>query len=139
MGCGYGCIGIVLAKEYNLTLTQVDINPRALRLTKENATLNNVISNVIESDGFNGLYTTQQLDRLYDTIAINPPIHAGKAVVFSMYENSFNYLKRNGCLYVVIYKKHGALSTIKHLDKIFGECRILYKKKGIFVLGCIKR
>ena len=129
MGCGYGCIGIVLAKEYELELTQADINPRAVRLTAENAANNGVVSQVVQSDGFGNLQGSS-----YDTVVINPPIHAGKSVVFSMYEGACRHLKPGGSLYVVIYKKHGAESTIKRIREIFGVCDVLYKKKGLYVL-----
>lgn len=129
MGCGYGAIGIVLAKEYGLhTLTQADINPRALRLTTENAAQNGVVSEVIQSDGFS------QIEKPFDTIVINPPIHAGKGVIFDMYEGARRCLVPGGNLYIVIQKKHGAESSIKRLNEIFGNCEILHKKKGHKIL-----
>ena len=132
MGCGYGPIGIVLAKEYKLVLTQADINPRALDLTQKNAIKNNVASNVIQSNCF------EQIDGLFDTIAINPPIHAGKDVIFSMYEGSYKHLNIGGALYIVIFKKHGADSSISYISELFGNCHTLYKKKGLYVIKADK-
>ena len=132
MGCGCGCIGIVLAKAYGLDLTQADINPRAVRLTIENAAKNGVVSRVVQSD----LFSKIQED--FDTVVINPPIHAGKNVIFSMYEGSYKHLKPGGKLYIVILKKHGAESSIKHLAKTFGNCQVLYKKKGCYILYSIR-
>ncbi|GHV10384.1 hypothetical protein FACS1894217_15810 [Clostridia bacterium] len=132
MGCGYGAIGIVLAKEYNLELTQVDINPKAITLTAENCEKNGVISNAVVSDCFAGVSGD------FDTIIINPPIHAGKKVVFDMYEGSRFHLKPGGKLYIVILKKHGADSTIARLRELFGAVETLYKKQGCFVLCCVK-
>lgn len=128
MGCGCGCIGIILSKEYGLELTQADINPRAVRLTLENAARNNIDSNVLQSDLFS------EINDSYDTIVINPPIHAGKNVIFSMYEGAYRHLKLGGALYVVILKKHGAESTISYLEELFENCHILHKKKGLYVL-----
>ena len=128
MGCGYGPIGIVLAKEYGLELTQADINPRAVSLTTVNAAKNGVTSHVLQSDHF------EQIEGLFDTIAINPPIHAGKNVIFSMYDGAYKHLKDGGALYVVILKKHGADSSIVYLKELFGNCRSIYKKKGLYVL-----
>jgi len=130
MGCGYGCIGIILAKEYGLDVTQADINPRAVRLTKENAARNGVISQVVQSDQFRGI------QGLFDTVVMNPPIHAGKNVIFDMYEGTYRHLKPGGKLYIVIYKKHGAESSVKRLNEIFGNCEVIYKKKGCNVLCC---
>ena len=132
MGCGYGCIGIVLAKEYSLELTQVDINQRVIDLTKINCEVNDVKSNVLLSDSFNNV------TGCFDTITINPPIHAGKSVIYDMYEGSLQHLNNNGKLYVVIQKKHGAESTVKKLNQVFGHCEILYKKKGYYILCCTK-
>ena len=132
MGCGYGPIGIVLAKEYELELTQVDINPRAINLSKQNATKNNVISNVLQSDSFS------QISGLFDTIAINPPIHAGKDVIFAMYSGAHKHLCIGGALYIVIFKKHGADSSRSYILDLFGNCEIIYKKKGLYVLKANK-
>jgi 16S rRNA (guanine1207-N2)-methyltransferase len=134
MGCGYGVIGIVLAKTYNLRLTQADINPAAIKLTRQNAKLNGVETQAIESDCFDRLPTADC--RL--SIVINPPIHAGKAVTYRMYEQSREYLAAGGSLYVVTFKKHGAESTIAKLREVFGGCETLHKKKGIYVLKCQK-
>ena len=131
IGCGYGPIGIVLAKEYNLELTQWDINPRAVQLTKLNAKENGVISNVVHLD-----VMQKVMQKDFDTVVINPPIHAGKDVIFTMYDKAHKYLKPAGNLYIVILKKHGAQSSITYLTKIFGNCHIIYKKKGCYILEC---
>jgi len=132
MGCGYGCIGIVLAKTYPLKLTQADINQAAIDLTKLNCKENGIISNIIKSNCFENIHDT------FDTITINPPIHAGKAITFKMYEDSFTHLNPSGKLYIVTLKKHGADSTQTKLLNIFGNCETLYKKKGYFVFCCKK-
>ena len=132
MGCGYGCIGIILAKEYKLELTQADINPRAIRLSQQNAAINNVETQVIQSDHFS------QIEKSFNTIVINPPIHAGKSLIFTMYEEAFSHLLPAGSLYIVIQKKHGAESSIKRLTEVFGNCGIIYKKKGCYILRANK-
>jgi len=132
MGCGYGAIGIVLAKEYNLALTQADINPRAIELARENCEKNGLQSNIILSNQFSKILGQ------FDTIVINPPIHAGKQVIYSLYKDAFACLNEFGNLYIVIRKKHGAESTITKLTQIFGNTSILHKKKGIYVL-CSKK
>ena len=133
MGCGFGAIGIILAKEYGLELTLSDINPRAIELTRENCERNGVDAiQIVLSDKF------EQIHDCYDTIVINPPIHAGKQVVFSLYEGALGHLNEGGKLYIVIRKKHGAESSIKHINQIFGNCNILHKKKGVYVLCCEK-
>ncbi|MCL1988966.1 MAG: methyltransferase [Firmicutes bacterium] len=132
MGCGFGCIGIILAKQYNLDLVQADINPRAVRLTAENAKKNGVISQVIQSDKFGNI------SQLFNTIVINPPIHAGKKIIFEMYHSAVRFLLPKGELYVVIQKKHGANSSIQELHKVFGNMTVMSKKNGIYVI-CVQK
>ena len=131
IGCGYGCIGVVLARIYgeNITVTMSDVNERALELAKKNAKINGVTTSIIKSDGFENLHEN------FDNIIINPPIHAGKAVIYKIYEEAKNHLNPGGRFFIVIQKKHGALSHKVKLEEIFGErnCSVLYSKKGFCV------
>lgn len=132
VGCGYGVIGICFSKKNNVNnITMLDINNRALELSKKNISLNkanNVI--VVESNGF------ENIKKIYDTIITNPPIRAGKSVIYKMYEDAKSHLKENGTLFLVINKKHGAPSTIEFLKDLFGNCEIVDKKAGFHVLMC---
>lgn len=130
LGCGYGCIGIVLAKAYGLVLTQADVNPAAVRLAAANCALNQVVSTTLVSDGF------ANIPGRFDTITLNPPIHAGKGTIYSLYEDARTHLHDNGVLYVVIHKKHGADSTLSKLSALYRRCEVIYRKKGIFILSC---
>lgn len=132
LGCGYGVIGITLEKVYNLNVTLSDVNGRALECAKKNCALNKVKANIIKSDCFENIHSN------YDVITLNPPIHAGKKIIFNMYKGAFEHLNSQGNFYVVIQKKHGAESTYKALFDIFNNCEILYKKKGYYVLSCTK-
>ncbi|MCL2224301.1 MAG: methyltransferase [Defluviitaleaceae bacterium] len=132
LGCGYGFIGIALACKNKIILTQSDINSLALGYAEKNSRLNNVPATQIHSDSFEKISTT------FDTITLNPPIHAGKSTMYRMYEESANFLNENGSLFVVIQKKHGAESTIKKLNQIFTTCITLHKKRGCYVLHCVK-
>lgn len=135
VGCGYGVIGIILSKNKNVkNVTMLDVNRRALELARKNIVLNKVdkIVAVIESDGFSNISS------VYDTIITNPPIRAGKAVIYKIYEDAFLHLKDGGNLYLVINKKHGAPTTITKLNEIFGNCEIVDKKAGFHVLKCTK-
>ena len=134
VGCGYGVIGITLAKSEKVkSVTMLDINHRALELSRRNSIKNKVDSKVkvVESDGF------QKISEGYDAIITNPPIRAGKSVIYQMYEDAKNHLKVGGALYIVINKKHGAPSTITFLHNLFGNCEVLDKKTGFNVIKCI--
>lgn len=132
LGCGYGPIGIVLARANGLQLTMADVNPRALDCARENCRKNGVEAELLCSDCF------QSISGSFDHIALNPPIHAGKAVIFEMYRQAPAHLNPGGRLYVVIQEKHGAKSTQKELTEIFGSCTVLYKKKGYYLFSCEK-
>lgn len=132
MGCGYGCIGILLGGEYGLDVTQVDINPRAVRLAEENAKLNGVPARVFVSDCY------AEVDGTFDTIVINPPVHAGKDVMYRMYEGAPGHLNSGGYLYTVLLKKHGAESARKKLTEVFGNCETVATDKSRFVYRCKK-
>jgi 16S rRNA (guanine1207-N2)-methyltransferase len=133
LGCGYGPIGIVLGKINRIELTMSDVNKRALEYAERNCIDNGVKAKIVHSDSF------QNIKKSFNQITINPPIHAGKAVLFEMYEKSHEHLLPDGKLYIVIQKKHGALSTIKKLQEIFDNCDMIYKRKGYFVLASTKR
>jgi len=124
LGCGYGAIGIALCKAYGLSLTLADINPRALYCAEINCRNNGVKANILTSDCFS------QVSGKYDTITLNPPIHAGKTVVYRMFEGAAAHLNDGGAFYVVMLEKHGARSAAKKLAELFGGCEILHKKKG---------
>ena len=134
LGCGYGVIGIVLAKFNDIELTMLDINERALNLAGKNIKKNNVTAKIIESDGFSSISQEEK----FDVIVTNPPIRAGKQVIYKMYEDSFAHLNVGGILYLVINKKHGAPSTMSFLNELFGNCEVLDKKAGFNVMKCVK-
>ena len=70
LGCGYGVIGIVMGKVYGLEVTMADSNGRALRCARQNCEANGVEAQIVQSDCF------QNVSQCFDTIALNPPIHA---------------------------------------------------------------
>ena len=131
LGCGYGTIGIVLARRDTVELTMSDINRIALHYAAKNAALNRVEAEIVHSDGF------ENLAGPYDNIVLNPPIHAGKEVMYRLYAGAAGHLVPGGALYTVIHKKHGAESTLAELEKIFSECETLYRKKGVYVFKCV--
>ncbi len=133
VGCGYGPIGIILSILYNRKITMIDINSRALNLALKNTEMNDANCEVISSDCL-----TSVLNRKFNTIISNPPIRAGKEVIYKIFTQSYEVLQKNGLLWIVIQHHHGAPSAIKKLDSIFGNHEIVYKKKGFYVIKCTK-
>lgn len=136
MGCGYGVIGITVAKNSKVKkVIMTDVNHRALDLAMRNSVKNKVNDKVeiFESDGFANIS-----EKDFNIIITNPPIRAGKAVIYKMYEDAKKHLVVGGELYIVINKKHGAPSTITFLNNLYGNCEVLDKKSGFNVIKCIK-
>lgn len=133
MGCGYGVIGITVSSLCIgvSSVTLCDINNRAIDLATRNAERNGVSNaKIFASDGFGNV------EGRFDIIITNPPIRAGKAVIYKMYEDAKEHLNNGGRFYLVINKKHGAPSTINHLNELFDEVEVLDKKAGFNVIRC---
>lgn len=127
VGCGYGVIGLALAKESEeRQVTLIDVNQRALSLVNKNARLNGIKNiRVIDSDLFTAIE-----EKNYDLIISNPPIRAGKNVVHQLLEESYQYLSEKGQLWIVIQKKQGSPSAFKKLEERFEKVNEVTKKKG---------
>ena len=70
IGTGTGCIPISLAKNLsNVSISAVEISSEALKIANQNAILNNVAVNFIETDILN----TENLPQQFDIIVSNPP------------------------------------------------------------------
>jgi 16S rRNA (guanine1207-N2)-methyltransferase len=127
VGCGYGPIGLTAAKlapEGHVTM--IDINERAVELSKENAKLNGINNvTVTQSD----IYESVKENR-YDVILTNPPIRAGKQVVHRIFEEGYQLLNPGGKMWVVIQKKQGAPSAEAKLELLFGDVEEVTKDKG---------
>lgn len=135
VGCGYGIIGIVLKKAFqDIDLMMIDVNPRAVQLASENVKHNQVEAEVLVSD----TYTALQ-GKVFRHIVSNPPIRAGKKVVYTILEGAYQHLENNGCLWVVIRKQQGALSAKAKLEEVYGNCEIIKKDKGYYILKSVKR
>ena len=132
MCCGYGVLGIVLAKINPVTLTMSDINLRALTYAKLNADRNKVQAEIIHSNCF------EAISGKFDHIVLNPPIRAGKEVVYRLYNESISFLSPGGSLYVIVFKQRGAKSSFKALSEIYPSCEVLDKSGGYYVIQCAK-
>ncbi|KYD17581.1 Ribosomal RNA small subunit methyltransferase C [Anoxybacillus flavithermus] len=131
VGCGYGPIGLAVAKSFpNRHVDMIDINKRALELANENKRVNHIANvSIYESDLFE-----QVGDKKFAAILTNPPIRAGKRVVYAIFEQSAAHLYPDGELWVVILKKQGAPSALKKLQEIFSCVEVVTKKKGYYII-----
>jgi 16S rRNA (guanine1207-N2)-methyltransferase len=131
VGCGYGPIGISIAAAYpDRTIEMIDINSRAVELSKENAAANAIANvKIYESDRFDKVASNH-----FAAILTNPPIRAGKSVVHEILEESYRSLVAGGELWVVIQKKQGAPSAMDKMEQLFGNVEVPVKKKGYYIL-----
>lgn len=79
VGCGYGTIGLSIAKLYpNTKVDMVDISERALDLARQNKSINTIENaEIFASDSY------QNITKNYDMIITNPPIRAGKRLLMT--------------------------------------------------------
>ena len=130
VGCGYGVFGIVLNKCISCNVDMIDVNLRALHLTEINVKENHCRDiRIFESNVY------ENINSKYSAIVTNPPIRAGKKVVYDIVMNAKDYLEKDGKLFLVIRKEQGAKSLIIDLKKQY-TVEVLAKKKGFFVIQC---
>ncbi len=130
LGCGYGVVSIILSKLTDANMDGVDVNKRALHLCELNKNLNRAVNtNFFESDIYSNV------TKKYDYIITNPPIRAGKEVVYKMLGEAKDHLKKDGVLFLVIRKEQGAKSCIKFLENFY-KVEVLDKSKGFFIISC---
>ena len=129
LGSGYGPIGIILKRFHPETEVEMaEVNPRAVELSILNNSVNMTDIKVHLCDDI----TT--LPHRFDTIVLNPPIRAGKAVIYDLYARSKKMLNENGHLYIVIRKAQGAGSSIRELETLFSEVKIIGRDSGYLVI-----
>ena len=135
VGCGYGPIGLFAAKKWpDRQVDMVDVNERAMDLARRNAAANGAgNANIFASDRY------QAVTGQYAMIVTNPPIRAGKAIWSSILSEAKEHLLDGGILLVVIQKKQGAPSAKKLMAASLGNCEILTRDKGYYILKSVKK
>lgn len=132
-GCGWGPIGTILqAFHPGLELVFSDTNERALALAKANFARNlpDATAQFYLSDGL------AAVPGCFDAIVFNPPIRAGKATVYRLYDEAYAALREGGSLWIVIRKQQGAASSKQKLAQLFGagQPQVVERSKGYHVL-----
>ena len=128
LGCGYGAIGVIVSKLKNTKVTMVDVNKRAVHLSKMNVSDNKCDCLVINSDGY------LNVSDKFDYIITNPPIRIGKTKLYDLIIDGKNYLTENGVIYLVIRKEQGAKSFIKDMSEYY-NVNLLEKSKGFYIIS----
>lgn len=131
LGCGWGAVGVSVGKKYPACqIVMSDVNERALELAGKNAAANGVRAQTGKSDGLD------RVDGPFDYILTNPPIRAGKQVIYRLFAQSAEKLTENGALYIVVRKQQGAESALKYLKTVFDQVETVEKSGGFWVIRC---
>jgi 16S rRNA (guanine1207-N2)-methyltransferase len=130
VGCGWGPMGLTAAAAFPERMVHmVDINERSVALSRENAERNKLRNvKIYEQD-----LLESEKEESFAAVITNPPIRAGKDVVFKLYEEAWRVLKSGGELTLVIQKKQGAASTKKKLEELGFEVENPARSKGYFI------
>ena len=130
-GCGYGPIGIYVAKNTKAMVDMLDINQRSLKLAKKNIELNKVKAEVFESNIY------ENVTKTYDYIITNPPIRVGKKILYQILFEAKEHLKPNGELWLVVNKDQGAKTLVRDLSLAY-KTTVVAKNKGFYIIKAIK-
>jgi 16S rRNA G1207 methylase RsmC len=129
VGCGYGVIGITVAKlNPRLRVYMTDINPLCVKVARINAKLNNVESRVVVLQGdryepvkglkFNAVYS-------------NPPLSAGMSIVEDIVLGAREHLVENGFAQFVLAK--GGEYLASRAREVYRSVKTT-SKKGYIIL-----
>ena len=133
MGCGWGAMTVMtLARFPKANITMADVNERALGLAVSNVEKNRMTATAVLSDGF------EKIEGEFDAVITNPPIRAGKAVIYKMFEDAKEHLREGGSLYLVIRKQQGAPSALKFLKELYRKAEVIERDGGYWIIRCDK-
>lgn len=130
VGCGYGPIGMAAARLVpEGRVFMVDVNERAAGLARRNLAENGITNAEVRVG--DALEPVRGL--VFDHVLTNPPIRAGKAVIYRIVDEAQQALKPGGSLWVVIQTKQGAPSMKKKLHEVFGDVEDVEREAGYHV------
>ena len=131
LGCGWGVIAVALAVGCpGAIVDAVDVNPRALALTVDNARAHRV------ADRVHALTPDHVApDVRYDEIWSNPPIRIGKDALHELLLTWLPRLRPGGVARLVVGRNLGADSLQRWLDDQGWNCRRVASAKGFRVFA----
>lgn len=131
LGCGWGALGGVLAKVYpQARFVLSDINARAVELARRNLRENGLgNAEAVCGDGF------AAVEGKFDWILTNPPIRAGKQVIYALFAQAKEFLVPGGTLALVIRTQQGAKSAERYLQSLYQSVKTLDISGGFRVLA----
>lgn len=129
LGAGYGPIAITLARlAPDARVWAVDVNERALELTRANAAAANAANVDVRKP------SEVPKDLRFDAIYSNPPVRVGKRPLHELLLQWLPRLKPGGAAYLVVQRNLGADSLAAWLVEQGFQVTRLKSKKGYRVL-----
>lgn len=142
LGTGYGAVLVALSKHFKQAKgLGIEINRKALDLAHQNVKGNKLAGRVSLMGGDAAAWQSSEAefqDSEWDVVVTNPPIRAGKEVVYGFFAAALRMLKPGGRFYAVISKNQGAKSSASHLETMFAEVEVIAKKGEFRVIRAIK-
>lgn len=131
LGCGYGVIAVALATACpGAVVDAVDVNPRALALTRDNAAVHGVGGRVRPL-----LPDEAESSVRYDEIWSNPPIRIGKDALHDLLVTWLPRLAPGGVARLVVGRNLGADSLQRWLESQGYPCDRVASAKGFRVFA----
>ena len=131
LGCGVGPLTIALGlANTDARITAVDVNERALALTRANADRLGIGERVTTA-----LPEDVVADELYDEIWSNPPIRIGKQALHELLDSWLARLRPEGTAWMVVARNLGADSLAVWLADQGWECERVASAKGFRVFA----
>ena len=126
LGCGIGIVGIVLANFWDTQLTMIDINSRACALAQKNLDRYSIQAELLNQDGIK--------EGMFECILLNPPIRTGKKMIYSLFDQCLEHLDKNGRLWIVMRKQHGAQSAMNYFLEKEAKVDRIARNKGYWIM-----
>ena len=129
LGCGNGSVGVIMAAQMSGKVTLLDSNARAVALTKENLSLNNITNAEVILSA-----TVDTGDARFDRVLANPPYFSNYSISELFIRRSYELLNPSGTLQLVTKSR---APHVEMFEKIFGNAESI-SRRGYSVVKGIK-
>lgn len=131
IGCGYGPIGITLAKVFPTTFVDlIDKDFVAIDYSKKNAIENKTTNvNAFLSNGFSHIPANKK----YKLIVSNLPAKVSKEFFWILFGEAFDHLEAGGYFVVVVIKQLEIMAR-KNFNTLFGNSEVIARDKTYSVV-----
>ncbi len=131
IGCGYGPIGIAIAKAFPATkVDMIDKDFVAIDYAKKNIKENKIANTIaFLSNGFSHI----PIDKQYNLIASNLPAKVSKEFFWILFGEAFDHLETDGYIAVVVIKQL-EIMVRKNFNTLFGNSEVISRDKTYSVV-----